>query len=393
MQLFSNHKRLLAMILASGMLLSSMTGCAQTAPDSTSSGAAVNSAATVLELKKPSPAAGESPRILILGNSYISSNDLPGVFNFLSQEGGYSPEVMDYTDGAYRLSMFVDSDDGLGAMAMSTLEAEGPWDFVILQEESLVPTIVDSRDKEMYPAARALDSMIKGANGQTVFMEAWPFKNGGSLDDEDVNIDKNLTREQMQTQIYQANAQIAKELDALLSPVGSAFMRSMSLYPKVELWSEDMMDPSEVGTYLAACVLYCTIYDKSPVGLEYYDILDEDIAIAMQHVAADVVFGTNEAVAADLSTGDEEEPDAGDVTDSAVTDSDITDSLASDGEGLEFNDEEETETSSSEEMPVASDAASSDAAASSEAPSANAAPDADVSSAVVSSEESSLPTA
>lgn len=334
-------------ILAASLTMSIVAGCSasnQAGDSAGDSGAAVqvDSAGNVisemnfdaaLTLKKPSPAAGQEPNILFLGNDYTLTGDLPGTFDNLSQEGGYTPNVISYTDYGYALSDFVDSDNGLGLIALDDME-QNPWDFVVLQEDTRVATIVDSRDKQMYPAVKTLDSYVKGAGAQMVLMETWAFKDGDDLNEE-FEIDKKTTRAQMQTEIYNSNNVLAQELGAILTPVGHAFMRSSELYPNVGMWDDGMLASSE-GTYLAACVLYATIYDKSPVGNEYYDIIDEDIAKALQQVAADVVLGTSEAEAnteltnglgadADVEEEPDEDAEPGDTDATADADADSAD--------------------------------------------------------------------
>ena len=49
--------------------------------------------------------------------------------------------------------------------------------------------------------------------------------------------------------------------------------------------------PSLAGTYLAACVVYATLYGKSPVGnsFDYYGRIDQATTAFLQKVAAETV--------------------------------------------------------------------------------------------------------
>ena len=235
-----------------------------------------------LNLKKPDPVK-EQPCVLFLGNSLTYYNDLPSVFTQLSQSGGYMPEVYELTEGSYRLEYFADREDEVGSQVYDALE-NYTWDYVILQEQSVTATMGED---VMYPAARTLDTMIRQAQGEPVFLMTWAFKEGINI-----NLFPGLkykeTRAEMQTKIAGHYMNIAKELDAMLAPAGIAFMRCSSQFPEIELWDEDGNHPSPAGTYLSACVLYKVLYDKSPEGLEYSADLDAQTAGKLQLIAAGI---------------------------------------------------------------------------------------------------------
>ena len=60
---------------------------------------------------------------------------------------------------------------------------------------------------------------------------------------------------------------IAKELGAEVAPVGIAWKMALNADPPFVLHRSDKSHPNPTGTYLAACVFYATLLDKSPVGL------------------------------------------------------------------------------------------------------------------------------
>ncbi len=49
--------------------------------------------------------------------------------------------------------------------------------------------------------------------------------------------------------------------------MGIAWENCAKLHPDIKLYLEDGQHPSEQGSYLTACVMYCTLFGKSPVGL------------------------------------------------------------------------------------------------------------------------------
>lgn len=308
MQLFQLSRRTLGVVLALSIL--SAAGCSPAAapgssaatPSSSTAQAAPASIATPspspaiqamdfsqkLNLRKPQDPIRQDPNILFLGNSFTFANDLPGAFQKLSESGGFAPGIVELSDGGYHLSYFADPEDELGAEFYQIVE-EYPLEYVILQEQSRLPTLKEDTEQEMFPAARTLDKMIKSAGGQTVFLMTWAYKNGDDLTG--YGIDAVTTRDEMQTQLAQSYTAIADELGALLSPAGIAFVRCADAHPEIELWdAEDNMHPTPEGTYLAACTLYATVYNQSPAGLAYIADLDADTAAILQQTAADLVL-------------------------------------------------------------------------------------------------------
>jgi hypothetical protein len=60
---------------------------------------------------------------------------------------------------------------------------------------------------------------------------------------------------------------LAAELNARVAPVGMAWKKALAADPQLVLHQPDKSHPNPTGSYLAACVFYATLLDKSPVGL------------------------------------------------------------------------------------------------------------------------------
>lgn len=96
-------------------------------------------------------------RVLFLGNSYIFVNDLPYVFSELSESGGYSIESNHITRGGARLENFLDPEDALSGDLHRAL-IESRWDFVVLQEQSQIPSMPEERESRMYPTGNCFSN-------------------------------------------------------------------------------------------------------------------------------------------------------------------------------------------------------------------------------------------
>lgn len=82
------------------------------------------------------------------------------------------------------------------------------------------------------------------------------------------------------------------EIGALVIPVGLAFDEAYRRRPGIRLHKEfDGTHPELIGTYLAACTVYASVYGKSPVGnpYDYYGRIEPEMAAFLQQVAWDTV--------------------------------------------------------------------------------------------------------
>lgn len=233
-----------------------------------------------VEWKVPDPAAGDKPKILFVGNSQTLHNNLSTTFVNIVDAQGHKSSVYELSRGYYSLKRFADTQDLAGAMLNKVL-AQNAWDFVVLQEDTNV--VFSSSEEEMYPSARVLDEKIKASGGQTTFFMTWAPKNGIK------DGMKNQKCEDVQSVLAENYITIADELDGLLIPAGVGFMRCKALHPEIELWDKDGRHSSPEGTYLAACIIYSTVFQESPESCSYVAGLEEDVALKLQKIAAEMI--------------------------------------------------------------------------------------------------------
>lgn len=82
------------------------------------------------------------------------------------------------------------------------------------------------------------------------------------------------------------------EIGALVIPTGLAFEEAYRQRPDIKLHQDyDGSHPTLIGTYLAACTVYASVYGKSPVGnsYDYYGKVSKEDAAFLQKVADETV--------------------------------------------------------------------------------------------------------
>jgi hypothetical protein len=216
-------------------------------------------------------------RMLFIGNSYTYVNDLPGMFAELAQSGKHPVETRTLAPGGWSLSDHV-NDQNTGPAIQSA-----KWDYVVLQEQSEIPAVDQSRTASMYPAVRTLIRMIEENGSQPLLFMTWAHREGDpayGYHDYD----------SMQNQIVTGYLTIAREQGVPTAPVGYAWWRVRKQYPDIDLWQTDGSHPDRNGTYLAACVFYSVIFRESPEGLIFTAGIPSSSAQALQSIAARVVL-------------------------------------------------------------------------------------------------------
>lgn len=219
----------------------------------------------------------QAKKILFIGNSYISTNNLPEVFRQLACKGNHPVETDVSANGGWTLKDHVSS-----SKTLEKIQAE-KWDYVILQEQSEIPAFEELRVKQMYPAIRILVSEIRKNGATPLLLITWGHKNGLPEN----GIPKYL---EMQNRLNAGYMEIARELGVNVIPVGYAWQLVTSQPDPINLWQSDGSHPNPTGTYLAACVIFTSLFQTSPVGLDYsYDLPAETIN-SIQKNAADSVL-------------------------------------------------------------------------------------------------------
>jgi hypothetical protein len=229
----------------------------------------------------------DSLEVLFLGNSFISKNYLPAIFQSLSNAQGKHPHVDNYTPLGYTLQQH--SEDSITLDKISMID----WDIIILQEQGQIPSYDPGRDTLMYPYAVMLDSFIHACHpcAKTLFFLTWANKNGdvdilqqGGTDSYDA----------MQQRLTDGYTEIADSTGATIIPVGAAWKTAREQFPDFELYDTGNILPSLYGSYLAGCVVFTAIYGESCTGNSYTGGVSDSDVLNIQEIASSTVLDSLE---------------------------------------------------------------------------------------------------
>lgn len=216
-------------------------------------------------------------RVLFIGNSYTFVNDLPAALTKLAEAGGQRLETGMAAQGGWRLADHRDSGETLRAIQ------DAQWKYIVLQEQSQIPASAQAWTTEMYPAAQSLVETIRATGATPLLFVTWAHLDGWP--------DNGLpTYEAMQLKINGGYLKLAQTLRTPLAPVGYAWLTAWRQNAQIPLWQPDNSHPTEMGTYLAACVFYTVLFRQSPAGLSYRGNLSKTEAELLQQIAAETVL-------------------------------------------------------------------------------------------------------
>jgi hypothetical protein len=170
----------------------------------------------------------------------------------------------------------------------------GNWNYVILQEQSQMPTIEYYRYNSTYPSARKLDSIIRSYNSSTMFFMTWGRRYGGIQCIDTSCSPPFVNFSHMQDSLSSAYIMIANELNVPVCQVGNVWRQSVNTDSMVVLWDADLSHPSLAGTYLTACSFYAKIFHTSPIGSGYNAGLTPATALYLQTIASNYVLNVSE---------------------------------------------------------------------------------------------------
>lgn len=220
-------------------------------------------------------------RILFIGNSYLYYND--SLHNHvrrmaIAADPGLE-KALKYKSATISGASLAQH-DVKGLLVPGRLGIKQPFDVVILQGGSAA--VLSARRRAAFRAkVIEFNAEIRKTGAVTVLYMTPAY----------VKPHKRA-RPDMIRDIEDLYVSTANEVGAYVIPVGLAFEAAYRQRPGIRLHQRyDGSHPDLYGTYLAACVVYASLYGKSPVGnpYDYYGKVDHETAAFLQRVAYETV--------------------------------------------------------------------------------------------------------
>ena len=240
--------------------------------------AALASAEPVPAVKQPPV---DTPKnILFVGNSYLYYNDSlhNHVRRMVDAAGILKEKEMHYKSATIGGAPLAEQ-DVKGLLTPGRLGKE-PFQIVILQGNSGA-ALTDKRRQSFHDKVVEFNADIHAAGAKTVLYMTHAY----------VTPNKQASPDMMR-KVEDMYVSVGNEVGAYVIPVGLAFEESYRRRPDFRIHKDyDGSHPNMYGTYLATCVVFASLYGKSPVGntYDYYGAVDKASAAYLQQVAWDTV--------------------------------------------------------------------------------------------------------
>ena len=224
-------------------------------------------------------------KVLFIGNSYTSVNNLPSMISSMATSTGNVLIYDSNTPGGYRFMNHASNATTLSKINSNT------WDYVVLQAQSQETSFGATQlATEVYPYATSLSNAIRANNAcsQPLFYMTWGKQNGDASNCP--YAPWVCTYEGMDDAIRASYISMGSSNAAEVAPAGAVWRYLRTNNPTIALYSSDESHPLLAGSYAAACALYTMIYKTDPTLITWNSGLSASDATLIRMAAKTIVF-------------------------------------------------------------------------------------------------------
>ncbi len=218
---------------------------------------------------RPVATTGEPRKLLFIGDSFTYYNGGIGQHVKLLAAAAKVPKAIvadSETKGGATLKIL------FGRQSVHDRIRAG-YDLVVFQDD--IPEFREHTVEPFFEYAGRLVEEARQAGSQSVLFMAWPYERLSWVS---------------LPEIVRAHRQLSAQLRIPVAPVGLAFERAQAKRPALAMLGPDKEHESIHGTYLAANVIYATVFRESPVGSTYRPTgVSAEQAVFLQHLAWETV--------------------------------------------------------------------------------------------------------
>ena len=225
-------------------------------------------------------------RVAFLGNSILYFNDCPRVFERMLEtrfskvtqnsclRGGTSILEL-WTQGNGMTCKFATGQQprsngtyDIGAPSVQALLHNNSWDFCVINDFTQGPARAKTREESKLMLQRCYAPLFRKCRAVPIILLTAAYRKPIRGTDDLGNVDEWTRRleEGCQEYVQVLSKELPETQAPLLAPVGNAYLKIRN--DNLELWKKlfyrDNFHPSPHGTWLQACVLYCTIVGEAP---------------------------------------------------------------------------------------------------------------------------------
>jgi PKD repeat protein len=228
--------------------------------------------------------------VLFLGNSYTSANNLPQLVKNLTNSAGKTLLVDANIPGGFTISGHLNDATSLNKIR------QGNWDYIVIQEQSQIPSIDFYRYNDMCPSLMQLKDTIDHYSpcAKIITYMTWGRRFGGiQCDPSNTYCSPNFVNfNHMQDSLTSAYLEISEQLNIQCVPVGVVWQNVLNDTTLV-LHTGDNSHPNIDGSYVAACAIFSSIWKLNSSGLSFTAGLSSPLAQYYQMMADNTIFNSS----------------------------------------------------------------------------------------------------
>lgn len=238
----------------------------------------------------------EQKKILLIGNSLTYYNDMGKMLSEMFYKSNLESSVYEISKPGVWLKNHYLNLSGNGDIAISKdfkkgnkdnnlwvkLDKNEHWDWVILQDAPVRMLIPQIKEAFFERYSKRIDSLVKNSGGRSILflpytvLQKYPFTlcQPASYSEKEVCLDNiccsdTLNSSDDELKIYiNAVEKLRNENGFAIAPVGIAFDKVAKLNLDINLFADNEGHPSELGSFLMACIYFQTITGFEPKKIE-----------------------------------------------------------------------------------------------------------------------------
>ncbi len=181
-------------------------------------------------------------RVLFIGNSLTSANDVPRLVQDLTAQGGTRIKASTVARNNFSLD-----DHWLDGEARRAIE-RGGWSCVVLQQG---PSALSESRLQLRASVKQFEPVIRKAGARPALYMVWP----------------SLVRNNDFDRVRESYALAAADVNGLFIPAGEAWRAALRRDPALAMYGDDGFHPTPQASYLAALVISSVITGRDPASL------------------------------------------------------------------------------------------------------------------------------
>ena len=232
----------------------------------------------------------DTTRVLFIGNSFTYTYDVPTLVQGLATAAGLPLKFVMHAPGGISVG---DTSQGTSAHmnnpVVFDLIRSDNWDYVSLQDNQgrfiyghgIFP---DTNVSKVIRGHFKIRDSVKFYHpcAHMLWFAGWGPKNGYT--------GVSPTGSGLIDNIYQNYQYLTDTAGEIISPIGKAWKRELTVLPTVDLWGPDQTHESLAGAYLAASVIFTTIYHINTENVFFNGGLDSSAARTLRRIAYETVM-------------------------------------------------------------------------------------------------------